>query len=552
MQRRSDDSPTDGSAELLRLLASSDDAVVLTDVHGRVDYANAAAGDPRGLVEAVRRQIPRELLSATEAHWRGEVPLDGTDTTIFDVQVTKTGDTMAIVGRDVTATVRLQSHLGHLATHDGLTGLANRGLFLRRLTEAITSSRTRRSSVAVLFIDIDNLKWVNDSIDHDGGDQLIAGIGQRISAATRPHDLVARISGDEFVVLCEGIPDEDTAIELAERVRLAVSGPMQIREVTVDASVSVGVAVLHGADEEKSASDAALALVRDSSQAMFRVKTRGKSRDATRVDSVRPSASLRSDVVREHDSVTPSLEDLFVAYQPIVSLHSRRLAGAEALVRWHHPDGRDVEAAAFFDRLADTEARIAIGKWVLGQALADLRSWIDTGRVDRQFVMHVNVFPDHVGDTRFIEDVTEALDASACRPEQLALDITEGAILDVETRAVRTLLTLERAHVRVSIDDFGTGASSLRRLRDCPADFVKLDGSLTRDLGAGDDDEPLVRSIIQFAHSVDMTVIAEWVTNDGQIDRLRALGCDLVQGFHIAEPMPAPQFAHWTATVWTA
>ena len=537
--------PTDRGHHIDRLIEHTDDIVIVTDVDLEETWANAAAAGYPQLLAVVRDQMPRDVSRGVDDRWRGEVGLRGPDddTHVFDVQLHRSPTGAALLARDITASTKLQAALAHQATHDALTSLPNRTLFVRKLSEAIERARADRSMVAVFFLDIDKLKDVNDSVGHENGDMLIANIGKRLVAATRPGDIVGRIGGDEFVILCEGLADEEAALDLAERVRLSVTGRVLLHGVEVSTGASLGVAVTRGETGEPVLTDAAVALMRNADTAMYHAKIRGRSRCELYTETMR-------DTARERATLSAALEralandELRLVYQPIHSPHTDRVVGAEALLRWHHPTLGVLTPAVFVDLAEETGIIAPIGEWVTNRACADLRRWLDDGRVDRQFIVHVNVSPRQVGDPQFVERTLEALRRHDLQPPHLALEFDERMLMRDPTNALRTLQSLRRFGVRLSIDDFGTGYSSLSHLRSCPADFLKLDGSFVRSLGDEDRDEPIVRGIIQLAHGLDMAVIAEWVTTDAQVTRLRALGCDLMQGYRIGRPVSAVDFGH--------
>lgn len=553
--------------QLSELIASSEDPFLLVARDGSVLWANNASSNLSRLADVVRQQMPRTMLETPGSRWRGEVAIeDGSASATFDVQVICGDSTLAIHARDITASVRLQQQLAHLASHDPLTDLPNRAQLLRRLADAIERARDRDAALAVLYIDIDDLKKINDNAGHDLGDELIAAVGRRLVAAVRPDDVVARIGGDEFAIVSEGVENEESARVLAERVRRTVSGPVDLPGIDMDLSVSIGVVIYRGAQGTRSDDitpdsawpdgigrlrETANSLLRDADKAMYSAKSRGKSRCELYTEDMRVAERERSRLVDDLHRVI-ELDQLFLEYQPIVSPHSRHVVAAEALVRWRHPLLGVLAPTAFIGLAEDSGASIALGDWILRRAARGLRTWIDQGRVDGRFAMHVNVSRLQVLDRDFAETVLNAIGDAGLRPAQFVLEFNEEILFGDDGRAARSLQSLRRRGVRVSIDDFGAGTSSLTGLRTCPVDFVKLDGTLVRGLGEGDRDEPVVRSVIQLAHGMDASVIAESVTTSVQLERLVALGCDLVQGFHIGRPRPEADFAAGTATVFSA
>lgn len=534
------DGPEREHQELLTLLDSSDDALLVTNQDGQVLYINDAGRRFPALIESVRDQVPRQLLEDTDGRWRGEVALRAADGDMhtLDVQVTRSAKHMTLLARDITATVRLQAQLTHLATHDALTGLPNRTLFLRKLSEAIERSQTMQSRVAVFFVDIDRLKDVNDTIGHESGDVLITNIGRRLVAATRPGDVIGRIGGDEFAVMCEGLSDEVAAMELAERVRRAITGQMTIQGVEIRSGASIGVALTDKDHHQQSLIEAAESLMRDADTAMYQAKMRGRSRCALFTERMRESARERALLSSSLESAV-ARQELTAVYQPILDAHSNRIVAVESLLRWQHPVLGLLTPSSFIDLAEESGAIVPIGDWIIRQACLDLRQWLDEDRVDRHFVVHVNISRRQVSDQRFVERLLAAVESHNIPPSQLALEFDEKMLLNDDGIILRTLLSLKRLGFRLSIDDFGSGYSSLSHLRACPADFLKLDGSFVRELGQDARGDPIVRSMIQLAHSLDITVVAEWVTTSGQLQRLRVLGCDRVQGFGIGRPVRA-------------
>jgi len=536
--------------QLLALLESSDDPTVVTDMSGVVLHLNAAASHFDQMAVSVRDQMPREILSNPDSSWRGEVGLRGSDNELhtFDVQVVCANNRITMLARDISSSLRLQAELAHLATHDALTGLPNRTLFIRKLSEAIERSRSTTSTVSVIFLDVDKLKDINDSLGHENGDALITNIGRRLVSATRPGDIVARIGGDEFVILCEGLTDEEAAMDLAERVRTSITGRVLLQGIEVVTGASLGVAMTRGEIDEPALVDAAVALMRNADTAMYHAKMRGRSRCELYSSNMRNTAKERATLSASLE-VALANNELHLVYQPVMSPHSNKVVGAEALLRWRHPTLGLLTPSSFVDLAEESGAIVPIGEWVVRQACSDMRMWLNDKRIDRQFIVHVNVSPRQVGDTRFVERTLAAIKEFDLQPQHLALEFDEKMLMKDTANTLRTLQSMKRFGVRLSIDDFGTGYSSLSHLRSCPADYLKLDGSFIRALGEDETDDPIVRGIVQLAHSLNMAVIAEWVTTDAQIDRLRLLGCDLVQGYRIGRPVAATAFGTSATTV---
>ncbi len=386
------------------------------------------------------------------------------------------------------------------------------------------------------FLDFDGLKHVNDTVGHRFGDQLIVSVGKRLVNATRPSDVVARLSGDEFAVLAEGVGDESLALEIAERLRASVTGQHVIHGVEVTSGASVGVAIATSALlDEQSPSDAALTLLVNADTAMYRAKQRGKGRCEMYSEAMRTQARDRLTMASQLERALAGNE-LAVVYQPIVSLHTGRVVAIEALLRWHHPQRGLLTPPEFLEVAEETGAIGPIGDWVIAQSAGTFHDLLADGTLERSTTVHVNVSPRQLSDVGFVERTTSTIAAAELDLRQLVLEFTETTALAKNSAITRSLNALSRLDVRLSIDDFGTGYSSLAHLRDFRAAQLKLDGTFIRNVGRESTDDPIVRSIVQLAHSLDMTVVAEWVQSGEQLQRLRLLGCDHAQGNHVCEP----------------
>ncbi len=555
------------SEQLVGLLDVSSDAVLVFDRAGRLLFCNDGAKALVGVsdadvhdgndtvadtfLRAIRDQVPREVLnpspsapnSPAENKWEGELGFRSPDgivrTLALTLQVVRDASGVvqhfSAIARDVTETKQLQDELIRQATHDALTGLPNRVLFLRKLAEALDRNRTIKSGSTVLFVDLDKLKMVNDTIGHGVGDVLLSNIAKRLVNATRPSDIVARIGGDEFVILCDGVTDEHIAHDIAERILHAVTGQMVLQGTEIYTSASIGIAMsTQQMLEELSPADAAQALLNNADTAMYRAKQRGRARAEMYSEAMRADA-------RDRLSLTNALEralasnQMRLVYQQIISAHTGRAAGVEAYLRWDHPERGELTPPTFIP-LAEESGMIGpLGDFVIARACADLRHWIDSDVVDRSFALHLNISSKQLTDATFVDRTLGAIRDARIEPMQVYFEVTEATMLDDNPGILRSINTLKRAGIRIAIDDFGSGFSSLSSLRNFPADVLKLDGSLVRDLGQQGHDDPIVRSIIQLAHSLDMTVVAEWVSTEEQAKRLRVLGCDYLQGNRIGE-----------------
>ena len=416
----------------------------------------------------------------------------------------------------------------HQATHDSLTGLPNRSLVLDRLDQALARSQRSGGRVTVLFADLDRFKVVNDSFGHSAGDGVLLCISERLRAAVRPHDTVARLAGDEFVIVCEDLTDGE-ALEVAERLAGAVSEPMLLggRDTVITASIGMAHAEAGTRAED---------MLRDSDVAMYGAKERGRARielyDAEMrrrtIDRLEMERSLRTAI---------TAGDLRLHYQPIVSYDGWEVIAAEALVRWEHPERGVVHPAEFIPLAEDSGLILPLGRWVLGEACQQLAAWRAAGR--RKLRVTVNLSARQFADPDLIDVVAEAL-ARACLPaDALWLEITESVLMEEVEATAETLHALKRLGVHLAVDDFGTGYSSLSYLKRFPVDLLKIDRSFIDGLGTDPEDGAIVLAIVSLAQALRLEVVAEGVEHFHQLEALHRLGCDAVQGFLLARPAPA-------------
>jgi EAL domain-containing protein (putative c-di-GMP-specific phosphodiesterase class I) len=315
-----------------------------------------------------------------------------------------------------------------------------------------------------------------------------------------------------------------------------------VRGVEVELSVSIGVALSSSSMlDGQLTSEAAITLLRNADAAMYIAKRRGRSRVEIFTEAMRAQNTEQRQLSAELERALANNE-LVLAYQPIMSTHSGRAVGAEALLRWNHPTRGRLTPAQFLHLADESGSIVPIGDWVLTQACRDACAWLAAGLVDSSFSVHVNVSARQLQEDTFVERVLAITRSMDLEPSQLTLDVDERTIHDLQGSTTRALKALRRVGVQLSLDNFGVGVSSLTALRQCGANILKLDGTVARDLGVSNDDDPIVRAIIQLAHALDMQVVAEWVTSADQLHRLRVLGCDMVQGYLLGEPAGAEAF----------
>jgi diguanylate cyclase (GGDEF)-like protein/PAS domain S-box-containing protein len=443
---------------------------------------------------------------------------------------------MVCVSRDISERKSAELELAHRALHDGLTGLPNRTLFLDRLGHALRRSRRRDRGIAVLFLDLDRFKVVNDSLGHKAGDRLLVDVAMRLSSTLRPSDTLARFGGDEMTLLCEDIVDEHDARAIAERLLATFADPFLVQDGEAFLQASIGIAL------SRDGFEAADDLIRDADAAMYRAKERGHAfelfDEAMRQD-VRDRLALEAALRRGIDR-----GELRLHCQPLVALAGGRIEGFESLVRWEHPERGLVPPGSFIPLAEETGLIVPLGAWVLREACATLRQVIDaTGMTWLQ--ASVNVSPRQLQQqSDFVNQVRCALDDNGLAPESLVVEITESAIM--EAGAAVVLRALKDIGVGLAMDDFGTGYSSLAHLRRFPLDVIKVDRSFVAALGDGQGSS-IAGAIVSLARALGLRTVAEGIEDDEQCRAVRALGCDLGQGFLFARPMPAEDLTRMLA-----
>jgi diguanylate cyclase (GGDEF)-like protein len=420
------------------------------------------------------------------------------------------------------------------ALHDALTGLPNRILLLERLDHAVLRGRRTGKLAAVLFADLDGFKQVNDLHGHGVGDELLVAMSARLSAALRPGDTLARLSGDEFVILCEDLDSPAEAGAIAQRVVDAVAAPFVLAGVRLEVTASVGIGFSGRGDQLSEV------ILHDADMAMYQAKRKGGARqqivDLREKHHTERRASLERDL---HGAARRG--ELRTDYQPIVTSADGRIVGVEALLRWAHPTGGLVPPVVLIPLAEQSDIITEIGAWILEQACSARHRWAASGAID-SLAVSVNVSAHQLMSPAFVGTVVSALSRTGTDPVDLVLEVTESVFVRDSRRAQIVLGELKRIGVRLALDDFGTGYSSLSFLKHFPIDIVKIDKGFVDDLALDRASHAIVFTVIELAHLLGMTVVAEGVETAEQHAELKSLGCDQCQGFYFARPMPAEAF----------
>lgn len=536
----------EGEDRLRALLKNISDTVTVIDAGGIVIWQSGNPGGTLGMPDEFWQgqvgfdfihpdDVPQmeiwlgELLGAPGVEVKGEyrIAAPGGEWTHVEAAAVNLVDDPLIGGivlttRNITDRKRHEEHLQHLALHDSLTGLPNRVLLLDRLSNALARIPRHGGAVAVLFCDLDRFKLVNDSLGHALGDEVLVTFAERLRDVLRSGDTVARFGGDEFIVLCDEVDDEDHATAIAARIDAALAKPFRVGDSDVVLTASVGIAVT------RSATASAENLLRDADAAMYRAKERGRARVEVFDRSIHDRAVARLRVEMELRQALARGE-IVAHYEPVVELATQRIVGVEALARWNHPTRGLLPPAEFLPVAVDSGLVVALDAAVLRRAVAEVSSW------SRPVFLSVNVSTRTVvgGDlVATLEDVLRDLD-----PARLAIELTEGVLLVDDVALQGTLAAVRDLGVRIVVDDFGTGFSSLGYLHRFPVDGVKIDRSFVERLDDRSSDAALVAAVVGMADALGLETTGEGVETEGQRDALRRLGCVHAQGFLFSPPL---------------
>jgi diguanylate cyclase (GGDEF)-like protein len=511
----------------------------------------AAAAIAVRLTRSITRPID-QLVRATRAIAAGELG--------FSIPVTERNEFGELAGHfnDMSAALRAgyaalqgeieerrhaEARLLHDAFHDALTGLPNRALLLDRLQQVIDAARRRPGQrFAVLFLDLDRFKVINDTLGHIVGDHLLVAVGRLIETCLRPGDTVARLGGDEFGVILDEISDPGDAILVADRILGALGHSLAVDGHEVFVTTSIGVAL--GRPEHERPEQ----LLRDADIAMYQAKQKGKA------CTVVFDAAMHGDVVERLEleadlrKAVERCDEFLLHYQPIFALPSRRLVGFEALVRWRHPRRGLLEASQFVSLAEESGTIVPLGEWAIRTACAQLQTWRARSVPLGQVTMSVNVSGRQFRQPEVVDTIQRIVRQEGIEPSHLAVEITESVIMDDVAASTAKLAQLRDLGIQIHVDDFGTGYSSLSYLHRFPITAVKIDRSFVAGLPTHSESEEVIKAIVSIAESLGFDVIAEGVEQEAHVERLQQLRCALAQGFYLSRPMPAEALEEWAAT----
>ncbi|HVR43777.1 MAG TPA: EAL domain-containing protein [Thermoanaerobaculia bacterium] len=434
------------------------------------------------------------------------------------------------------AAILASNEIEHLAYHDALTGLPNRPLFIDRLIVAIAHATRHRQKLAVFFMDVDGFKDINDTLGHSLGDSLLKAIAERVRRCVRAEDTVSRFGGDEFTLLVQPIDRIEDAARIAQKLLTAVKQPFVIGEHELFVSVSIGISLFpaDGADAET--------LVKNADTAMYRAKEHGRDNYQIYAPAMNARAlerlSLENHLRRALDN-----GELDIYYQPLIDLGSRSVYGAEALLRWRHPEQGILSPYHFIGTLESSGLILPVGDWILHQACRQVRTWSETHGVD--LAISINLSARQFQQPDLVDRVRAALEQSGLAPGRVELEITENNAMQNAEHSIRILRELKSLGVQIAVDDFGTGYSSLNYLKRFPIDTLKLDQSFVRDVTEDPGDAAIATAVISMARELKLTVVAEGVETEEQLAFFSSRGCSRLQGFLFSRPLPAAEFGEF-------
>jgi diguanylate cyclase (GGDEF)-like protein/PAS domain S-box-containing protein len=503
----------------------------------------------------LERQGEVELVGAPSVDWLG-VPLKTGEKTL-GVLVVQSYDKEVFAEKDMEVLTFVSQHIAsalerkqaaetirHLAYHDSLTSLPNRMLFRDRFLHALALAHRKKEMLAMLFLDLDRFKKINDTLGHAAGDRLLQAVAERLKKTLREGDTIARLGGDEFMILLSGVKAVEDAAKVAEKILYAIRPSFMIdgHELHITTSVGISLYPYDGQDTDTLVKNADIALYRAKEYGRNNYQLYTASMNARAFEQLALENSLRRALERE---------ELFLMYQPLIDLKTRTISGLEALVRWQSPNGQIHPPDTFIPLAEDTGLIVPMGEWILNTACRQIKLWQAQGL--QIYPVAVNLSARQFQQQNLIGEISKALEEHQVEPQYLAIELTESTILKNADLAIDTLREFKLMGIQISIDDFGTGYSSLSYLKRFPVDALKIDRSFVNDCIENADDAAIVSAIISMAHSLKLQVVAEGVETGTQLEFLRSQNCDKMQGYLISPPMPASQLAaflsHWATSL---
>jgi diguanylate cyclase (GGDEF)-like protein/PAS domain S-box-containing protein len=562
-RRRAEEALRESERRFRALIEHSSDILTVLDAGGRIVYESPSVERLLGLTAgeligtALEEHVhpeDRHVLASALAQSSGastavaaefRMRQRGGEWRYLEASVSNLLDNAEVGGivlnsRDITSRKQDEEMIRHLAYFDALTGLPNRMLFDDRLAQALAHSRRRGArGLAVMFLDLDRFKTINETLGHGAGDELLRAVSERFAAVLREEDTIARLGGDDFLFLLPEIDDVEDAARVARKVLSELGTPFSMHghELHVTASVGIAMFPLDGGDAET--------LIRNADSALYRAKEEGGNRYQLYAPAMNAIAFKRL-VLENSLRRAIEREELRLHYQPLVSLHDGTCVGVEALIRWEHPDLGLVSPGEFIPLAEETGLIVPLTHWVLRAACRQMKEWRDAGLA--LMTVSVNISAQHFSAMNLPTAVSEALAAAKLDGRHLGLELTESVMMENVEETIATLLELKKLQVKISIDDFGTGYSSLSYLKRLPIDTLKIDQSFVRNTPADADDAAIAMLIISMAHSLNLSVVAEGVETEEQMRMLRSQQCDVMQGYLVSRPVPGPQVAELLCT----
>ena len=547
------------------ILNAAGEGVIGLDQHGQVSFANPAAMNMLHIDAAtlIGADFSRFYLPSGNQGWQGS-PFYWAMTSGHEQRVDEAifkrsaGDTLpvsyccsplagqtggvVVVFQDITLRKSLEEQLRLQALTDHLTGLYNRSGFKQALQGSLIRHTRNHRNLALLFIDLDHFKQINDTLGHDAGDTLLQGVASALKKSVRANDTVARLGGDEFTVVLEELDDPEDAAVIARKILAALRQPFHVNgsELEILVSASIGIATFPGCGGDPGS------LMQAADVAMYRAKSEGRNLYQFFTPEMNAKAKAR---LMLEQSLRRALDqqELSLFYQPQVDIRTGEVVGLEALMRWQHPSAGMVPPSTFVPLLEETGLIVSVGAWVIATACHQRAEWHRTGLLPDHCTLAINISPRQFASQSLVDLLQQSLQQNQLAPQMLEIEFTEGSLMQ-DTDATRRLLDeLKLLGVKLSVDDFGTGYSSLAYLKLFAIDTLKIDKSFVDKITTDHKDEAISASIVNLAHNLGMQVVAEGVETEAQLQILQRLGCDVVQGYFYSRPLPAEALAEWLA-----